>query len=108
MSQSNSLVLGGTGANVVRVGIGFTAPAFTLDVNGPIRCVGVVNTTSDQRLKQDIHPLAGVLALRGVRYTFRQSEFLALQLPAGEQVGLLAQEAVYPELVSTDAKASRL
>ncbi|GAB2963979.1 hypothetical protein GCM10027048_36550 [Hymenobacter coalescens] len=32
VSQSNSLVLGGTGANAVRVGIGTTAPAVALDV----------------------------------------------------------------------------
>jgi chaperonin cofactor prefoldin len=93
-----------------RLGIGTATPAFTLDVNGSIRCVGAVNTTSDQRLKQHIRPLAGALAgvgrLRGVRYAFRQSEFPALQLPAGEQLGLLAQEVerVYPELVSTDAQ----
>ena len=90
-----------------RLGIGTATPGFTLDVNGSIRCVGAVNTTSDQRLKQGIRPLAGalagVLALRGVRYTFRQAEFPGLQLPAGEQLGLLAQEleAVYPELVHT-------
>ena len=93
-----------------RLGIGTATPGFTLDVNGAIRCVGAVNTTSDQRLKHGIRPLAGalagVLALRGVRYTFRQSEFPALQLPAGEHVGLLAQELekIYPELVSTDAQ----
>jgi len=108
VSQSNSLALGGTGANAVKVGIGFAAPSFTLDVNGAIRCVGAVNTTSDARLKQHVRPLAGALAgvqrLRGVRYTFRRADFPALNLPAGEQVGLLAQEMekVYPELVSTD------
>ena len=93
-----------------RLGIGTTAPQYTLDVNGGIRCVGGVNTTSDQRLKQDVRPLAGALAavgrLRGVRYTFRRAAFPALRLPAGEQVGVLAQEVeqVYPELVSTDAQ----
>ena len=34
MSQSNSLVLGGTGTNAVRVGIGMTAPQTALDVLG--------------------------------------------------------------------------
>ncbi|MDO7873170.1 hypothetical protein Q5H93_00375 [Hymenobacter sp. ASUV-10] len=37
VSQSNSLVLGGTGAEAVNVGIGTTAPTATLDVNGPVR-----------------------------------------------------------------------
>jgi hypothetical protein len=91
-----------------KVGIGTTNPTFTLDVNGDLRCVGAVNTTSDQRLKQQIRPITGALArvqaLRGVRYTFRQQEYPALHLPAGEQIGVLAQEveALYPELVSTD------
>lgn len=108
VAQSNALTLGGTGTDAVSVGIGTTTPDFTLDVNGGIRCVGAVNTTSDARLKTQVRPLsqalAGVQALRGVRYTFRQAEFPALKLPAGEQVGLLAQEVerVYPELVSTD------
>jgi hypothetical protein len=92
------------------VGIGTTSPAFKLDVNGAIRCVGAVNTTSDARLKQQIRPITGALArvqaLRGVRYTFRQQEYPALHLPDGEQIGVLAQEveAIFPELVSTDAQ----
>ena len=36
VSQSNSLVLGGTGTNAVNVGIGTTAPASTLDVVGSV------------------------------------------------------------------------
>ena len=34
VSQSNSLVLGGTGQDAVQVGIGTTAPQYTLDVQG--------------------------------------------------------------------------
>ncbi|MCH7882843.1 hypothetical protein IIA95_00255, partial [Patescibacteria group bacterium] len=37
VSASNSLILGGTGANAVNVGIGTTTPSFTLDVQGNIR-----------------------------------------------------------------------
>lgn len=36
VTQSNSLVLGGTGAEAVKVGIGTTTPLSTLDVNGTI------------------------------------------------------------------------
>jgi hypothetical protein len=37
VSESNALVLGGTGANAVKVGIGTAAPAYTLDAAGTIR-----------------------------------------------------------------------
>ena len=183
VSQSNSLVLGGTGADAVKVGIGTTAPRGTLDLasggdaylvadpnNGnsqslylpghlylaplnagtPVAFIqaripnptastnlgltfrttsggGLVNaltlnangaavfsntvtavsfSPSDQRLKEGIRPLsgalAGALALRAVRYRYRQN-LPGRPLPAGEQVGVLAQELekVYPELVST-------
>ena len=91
------------------VGIGLTTPAYKLDVNGAIRASNVA-VTSDARLKQQVRPignaLVGVLGLRGVRYTFRQAEFKDKNLPAGEQIGVLAQEVekIYPELVSTDAQ----
>jgi hypothetical protein len=42
VSQSNALVLGGTGANAVQVGIGTTAPTSTLTANGTV-AVGVSN-----------------------------------------------------------------
>jgi hypothetical protein len=92
------------------VGIGTETPSFKLDVNGGIRCVGAVNTTSDARLKQNIRPvgnaLQNVLKLNGVRYTFRDAAFPTMNFPKGEQIGVLAQEVekVYPELVSTDDK----
>jgi hypothetical protein len=40
VSASNALVLGGTGANAVKVGIGTATPAFTLDVKGPANFAG--------------------------------------------------------------------
>jgi hypothetical protein len=52
-------------------------------------------TPSDQRLKQDVRPLTGALTavqrLRGVRYQYRPN-VPGKPLPAGEQVGVLAQE----------------
>jgi|GEM_PF-2752603 len=83
----------------------------TLNANGSAVFSGTVTATSfspsDQRLKQNIRPLGqslpSVLALRSVRYTYRQD--LGRSLPQGEQVGLLAQEVerLYPELVTTGA-----
>jgi hypothetical protein len=45
-----------------------------------------------------------VLALRGVSFKWDQDAFPRLNLPAGRQIGFLAQEVeqVLPELVSTD------
>jgi len=40
VSESNALVLGGTGSNAVKVGIGTAKPAYTLDV------VGAINTST--------------------------------------------------------------
>jgi hypothetical protein len=65
------------------------------------------NTTSDARLKTAVRPLggalAGVLALRGVRYRWNALGVRRGGQAGAEQVGLLAQELekVYPELVST-------
>jgi hypothetical protein len=43
VSASNSLVLGGTGASAVNVGIGTATPAYTLDVQGTGNFTGAVN-----------------------------------------------------------------
>jgi prefoldin subunit 5 len=61
-------------------------------------------TPSDQRLKQNIHPLDNALTklqgLRGVNFEWKKSQ----DQEAGTQIGLIAQEVegVLPELVSTD------
>lgn len=49
VSQSNSLVLGGTGSYAVNVGIGTTAPQYTLDVHGTGNFTGLVNFASGQK-----------------------------------------------------------
>ncbi len=62
---------------------------------------------SDTRVKRDIsgigNALAGVLALRGVTYRYRTSEYPELGLSDEPQVGFLAQELeqVFPEAVTT-------
>jgi hypothetical protein len=48
VSASNSLVLGGTGANAVKVGIGTATPGATLDVNGPANFSGPVTFAAGQ------------------------------------------------------------
>jgi hypothetical protein len=66
--------------------------------------------TSDRRFKQDIRPLTGaltaVLALRGVRYEWNALGIQHGGTAGASQVGLIAQEleALYPELVATDAQ----
>lgn len=91
---------------------GNSVDALRLNADGSAVFAGAVRaqgfTISDKHLVQNARPLtgalAGVLALNGTRYAYYQNLANHL-LPAGEQMGLLAQELekVYPELVSTDA-----
>ena len=48
VSQSNALVLGGTGANAVNVGIGTATPNSTLDVHGTGNFTGLITFASGQ------------------------------------------------------------
>jgi len=48
VSQSNAVVLGGTGANAVKVGIGTAKPAYTLDVQGTGRFTQPIVFASSQ------------------------------------------------------------
>lgn len=48
VSESNALVLGGTGSNAVSVGIGTATPAYTLDVQGTGNFTGLVKFASGQ------------------------------------------------------------
>ncbi|MBC8232933.1 tail fiber domain-containing protein [bacterium] len=83
------------------VGIGTTAPAYKLDVNGIIRGDNV--NPSDVRLKKEITPIDNALErvaqLRGVNY-----EWIDKEKGEGLQMGVIAQEveAIFPEVVSTD------
>jgi hypothetical protein len=78
-------------------------------VNGSIQATNVT-FTSDARFKTNIRPLgsalASVLALRGVRYEWNALGVQHGGTAGAGQVGLIAQEveAIYPELVSTDAQ----
>ncbi|MNQ90328.1 hypothetical protein D3C85_1056650 [compost metagenome] len=72
--------------------------------NGNTYCSGSY-TTSDRKLKNNIEPftnaLEKVLLLKPSTYVFRTDEFQAMNLPKGNQIGLIAQEleTVFPELV---------
>lgn len=82
------------------VGIGYTSPSYTLDVNGTIRGTNV--SPSDARLKENVETIPNALervnAIRGVAYN-----------KIGEQkrsIGVVAQELleVLPEVVHEDNK----
>ena len=54
VSESNAMVLGGTGSNAVKVGIGTAAPAYTLDVQGTGNFTGAVTFASSQSFPNTI------------------------------------------------------
>ncbi len=109
--SANNSVLTLTNA---RVGIMEISPAVALEVGGAIRASGNISSTggtccgSDSRLKKNIQTLRGsldkLLAMRGVRFQWKDPS--AEGVPAGPQIGLVAQEveSVMPELVVTDEK----
>lgn len=76
--------------------------------NGSIRCVSLTQT-SDVRLKKSIAPLMNtldkVIALRGVRYQWKDGDYSESQSSESSEIGLIGQEveSVYPELVATDS-----
>jgi len=79
--------------------------ALVLLKNGDMTIAGTLTQSSDARLKEDMEPLTGVLErvmqLTPIRYRFRPGA----GHPAGEQIGLTAQQVrpLFPELVKTDA-----
>ena len=128
VAQSNSFILGGTGANQVSVGIGTTAPSYLLDVgnnsisgavaqftNSNGSCTinptgGSVSCSSDSRLKKNVvnldssDVLAKVLEVQGVTYNWNGE-----QDTDPKHIGFIAQnlETIFPEFVSTDAKGMK-
>lgn len=102
--NANTIILGNGQDSV---GIGTTAPSYTLQVAGRVGATGFV-TVSDLRYKKNLHELRHVLAaidsLHSYTYFFRTKEFKDKNFPKTKQIGMIAQEVekYFPELVSTD------
>jgi hypothetical protein len=102
VSESNALVLGGTGTNAVKVGIGTATPSnvFTIAQGAGDAISDGWKTYSSRRFKTNIQTLHGALAkieeLRGVSYDAKAN--------GRHEVGLIAEEvgAVVPEVVTWD------
>ncbi len=90
----------------IKVGIGNVAPTHALDVAGVIFASGGNVGPSDERFKQNIMPLTGVLpkldVIKGVSYQWNHLA-TTIGLKEGEKsMGVIAQDLqkIYPELVS--------
>jgi hypothetical protein len=72
---------------------------------GDLEYTGALIGPSDRKLKHDISDLTGAMdilkQLEPKRFTFRTDQYKGMNLPAGTQMGLIAQdvEAVLPQLV---------
>jgi hypothetical protein len=109
VTASNSVVLGGTGTYAANVGIGTTAPAYKLDVNGTGNFTGNltgstavfsgnVTANSDIRLKKNIKTLPSVSdALRNINAVEFDRRDVELH-----QVGFIAQnvQKYFPALIT--------
>ena len=90
------------------VGIGGSNPNEKLHVVGNVKAAAFLNS-SDRRYKRDITVLPNVLEkleqINGVSYYWKTDEFPENGFDDAKQIGVIAQEleAVYPELVITDA-----
>jgi len=102
VSQSNALILGGSGANAVNVGIGTATPSNVFSIaQGAGQAISDGWTTySSRRWKTNIRTLHGALGkveqLRGVSYDLKAN--------GKHELGVIAEEvgAVVPEIVTWD------
>jgi len=107
LDYSTRLLSGGGTLSLNYGGPAASKPTNIFNVGGGIQA-SAFNVNSDQRFKANVRPLtsalAGVLALRGVRYNWNALGVRHGGTAGAPQVGLLAQEVekIYPELVSTD------
>jgi hypothetical protein len=84
--------------------------ALALNKNGDLEIAGAYSSSSDARLKTDIHnlsqPLQKIARLRGVTFKWDAAANAGSVDATRTQIGFLAQEvqAVLPELVKADSK----
>jgi hypothetical protein len=122
VSADNSMVLGGTGADLVNVGIGTQTPSERLEICGNLKVNGVINASgtinasqaiacsSDLRFKKSIsrlkNSLEKSLELVGINYNWRKDEFPERNFTGDKQIGFIAQdvEKIFPQIVYTDNK----
>jgi collagen type VII alpha len=113
VTASNSMVLG----NNVNVGIGTTAPAYRLDVNGSVNVNGTYYQnnsvfTSDQLFKNNVDSIQNALGLinqlKPRSFYFDTANVYGMNFNTEKQYGLIAQdvEQLLPELVSNTSKAA--
>ena len=83
---------------------------FGLEVAGGIKCSGAVDTSSDERIKENIEPISNSLSLieklKGIKYNFttEYSNTTINENSNKKRFGLLAQEVekVLPDIVNTN------
>ena len=110
--SSGSLTLGTSGGSDGDLTIFNNSGSATIQMDGDSGIVTATNIgeRSDVRLKKDIAPLLNaldkVLALRGVRYQWKQEGAQRIANSEASQIGFIGQEmeTVCPELVATDAE----
>ena len=103
VAQSNTLILGGEGSFLVKVGIGTNAPTnvFTINQSSGHAIADGWDTYSSRRWKTDIKTLPDALRkierLRGVSYDLKKN--------GRHEIGVIAEEVgqVVPEIVSYEA-----
>lgn len=75
--------------------------------DGPLYATSYLNLPSDSNLKENIFPITNALVildqLHPKTFNFRQASFPGINLPSGQQYGLVAQdvEPVLPDIVSS-------
>ena len=111
-ASSATLTLGATGGSDGDLNILNSSGTVTIQMDGGSGIIDAANVRekSDVRLKKDIAPLLNaldkVLALRGVRYQWKQEGARTIANSEASQIGFIGQEmeTVCPELVATDAE----
>jgi hypothetical protein len=90
-----------------QVGIGTSAPMYTLHVNGSVAGTSAYVNLSDERYKKDVLPIENaldkVLSLNGVTFNWNKEFNPGTKLDDANHIGLIAQdvEKVIPQAVST-------